>query len=76
MFKCQVTGRLSQPNEPAHRLVTHIRNRTYYRRNHKTGQDDIIGHGSEVVREILVCREYYDSQIAAGFKPAIVKEKD
>lgn len=74
MFKCQKTGKLSQPGESANKLVTHVRNRTYYRRNHKTASDEIVGHGTEIAREILVCREYFAEAMAAGFKPQLVKE--
>ena len=73
MFICAKTGRMTQPNEPAHRLVTQIRERTYTRRNPKTGQDEIIGFGTEVVREILVCKEYAAEAAATGFKPRIVE---
>jgi hypothetical protein len=65
MFKCQKTGRYSQPGEIANKLVTHVRNRTYYRYNHKSGQD-----------EIIVCKEYLAEALAAGFKPQVVVEKD
>jgi hypothetical protein len=73
MFKCQVTGAQTQANEPAHRLVTHIRQRTYYRHNPKTGQDEVIGQGSEIVREALVCKEFYQSAMANSFQPTVVK---
>jgi hypothetical protein len=72
MFVCQATGLMSKPNESAHKLVTHIRNRTYTRVNHKTGFDEIIGNGTEVVREILVSKEYYVNATARGFQPEVV----
>lgn len=73
MFYCQATKRLSQPGESAQKLITHVRNKTYLRRNHKTNQDEAIGHGVETVREILVSNEYYQKAMADGFKPAVVK---
>jgi hypothetical protein len=76
MFKCQATGFLSKPNEGAHRLVTHIRNKTYYRHNRKSGQDEIAGHGTEIVREILVSKEHYAKLMAQGFQPQVVREKE
>ena len=76
MFKCEATKTQTNPNEAAHRLVTHVRNRTYTRRNYKTGQDEIVGHGTEVAREILVCKSYYEQVMADGFKPQVVKEKE
>jgi hypothetical protein len=76
MFKCAKTGKMTKPNEPAHRLVTHIRNTTYTRPNYKTGQDEVIGHGSEIAREVLVCKEYYAECLANGFQPQVVVEKE
>jgi hypothetical protein len=57
------------------KLVTHIRNKTYMRYNRKSEQDEVSGHGTEVVREVLVSREAYDKLIASGFQPEVVKEK-
>ena len=74
MFRCQATHKLSLPTEKAHKLVTHIRNKTYYRHNRKTGQDEAIGHGSEIVREILVSGAHYNEVMAAGFKPQVVRD--
>jgi hypothetical protein len=76
MFYCQATKKLSKPNEPAHKLVTHVRNRAYTRWNHKKNDHEVIGHGVEVVREILVCREYYEKCMAEGFQPQVVREKN
>ena len=76
MYKCQATGFTSRPNEPAFRLVTHVRNRSYVRPNRKTGQDDTVGHGTEIVREILVSKEYYSEVMAKGFQPQVVVSKD
>jgi hypothetical protein len=76
MFTCQATGLRSRPGESAAKLVTHIRNRTYTRYNHKTTQDEIVGHGSEIVREITVSKEYYNQVMAQGFTPKVVVEKD
>jgi hypothetical protein len=73
MFYCQKTGALSQPNEPAHKLVTHIRNKTYFRYNPKSKQDEAIGHGTEIVREVLVSKEYLAEQTAKGFQPQVVQ---
>lgn len=73
MFYCQATKRLSQSGEPAHKLVTHVRSKTYTRRNHKTNQDEAIGQGTEIVREILVSKEYYAEAMAKGFQPQVVR---
>jgi hypothetical protein len=71
-----MTGRFSKPNETAHKLVTHVRNKTYFRYNHKTGQEEITGHGTEIVREIMVTRECATDMAIKGFKPQVVVEKD
>jgi hypothetical protein len=73
MFICAITGKLSKPGEGAMKLVTHIRQRTYIRKNFKTEQDDTVGHGSEIVREVLCTREAYDKLMAGGFQPEVVK---
>ena len=72
MFYCQATKRLVPAGETAHKLVTHIRHRTYTRVNHKTKQEETIGQGTEIVREILVSKEYHAEAIANGFKPQVV----
>jgi hypothetical protein len=73
MFRCQGSGKLVTKGEDAHRLVTHIRNKTYYCVNHRTGLPEFVGEGTEIVREILVSREYYQQAIADGFQPELVK---
>lgn len=96
MFKCQATGRMSLPNEKAHRLVTHIRSKTYFGRPKRkrtfernddgegtmksrrpiSEEPEIIGHGYETVREILVSGEHYAKLMAEGFRPQLVREKE
>jgi hypothetical protein len=71
MFICKATKFNTKPNESACHLVTHIRHKTYYRKD-KYGQDVISGQGQEIVREILVCREYYDKVMAENFQPHVV----
>lgn len=72
MFKCYVTQKQTQPRETACKLVTHIRNKTYHRKD-KYGQDVVNGQGTEIVKEVMVCRELYDQVIAEGFQPEVVK---
>jgi hypothetical protein len=76
MFKCQATGRLVPAGESAHRLVTHVRSKTYTRWNHKKNDHEAIGHGSEIVREILVCKEYFAEATANSFQPEVVRSKE
>ncbi len=73
MFRCAITGNLSKPGEGAVMLVTHVRKRTYIRKDFKTEQDDMVGHGTEIVREVLVTKEAYDKLMAEGFQPEVVR---
>jgi hypothetical protein len=73
MFRCAITGNISKPGEGATMLVTHIRKRTYIRKNCKTEQDDMVGHGTEIVREVLCTKEAYDKLMAEGFQPEVVR---
>lgn len=74
MFKCQATNKVVPAGVPANRLVTHIRNKTYYRTN-KYGDEVVSGQGTEIVREILVSKEYADKMKAEGFQPSVVADK-
>ena len=74
MFYCQATKVLVPAGETANKLVTHVREKIYYRKD-KYGQDVIAGRGQEIVREILVSREYYTQLMAKGFQPEVVHEK-
>jgi hypothetical protein len=76
MFVCQLTGKQSKCGEQPKKLVTHIRNKTYYRVNHKTGMRDVVGYGTEIVREALISSEHYNKLMAEGFVPQVVKEKE
>ena len=73
MFYCGITGQLSKPGERSVKLVTHVRQRTYIRKNFKTDTDDTVGHGFEIVREMLCRRSAYELLIADGFQPEVVK---
>jgi hypothetical protein len=76
MFKCEKSGMYSQPNEKACKLVTHVRSKTYHKWDHKEGQEVVIGFGTEIVREVLVSKEYYSHVMAKGFQPQVVVEKE
>jgi hypothetical protein len=76
MFKCQVSGLFSKPNDPAHRVVTQVRNKVYHRWDHKINDYVVVGHGKEIVKEILVSREVANSMLASGFEPQVVVEKE
>ena len=71
MYRCQATNVLV-PTGPAYRLVTHVRPRIYSRINHKTGLPEVMGEGSEIAREILVSKEYYERAMTHNFQPAVV----
>ena len=76
MYRCQATNVQVPAKQPACRLITHIRPKTYYRINHKTGLEEVVGQGTEIVREILASREYYNHALATGFQPELVKTAD
>jgi hypothetical protein len=61
MFMCQVTGRMSKPGEKMNRITVAKRERTYSRKekNEDTGrwEDVEIGHGWEIVRQIVATDE-------------------
>ena len=73
MFYCKLTKRLSKSGESAAKLVTHVRAKVYTRWNHKTAQDEAIGEGVEIVREVLVSKEHYAKLMAEGFQPQVAK---
>lgn len=58
MYRCQITGRLSERNVPMNKLVVETRDRIYTRfvKNEETRQwEEIeVGRGWEIVREINV----------------------
>lgn len=66
MFKCQLTGKLSQPGEKAVRIVTKTRQRIYTRENPKTKETEIIGKGWEIVQEKLVLQATADKIAKEG----------
>jgi hypothetical protein len=50
MFRCEECGRVTQPREKQHRVVTGTRERVY------AGRDDVgAGRGWEIVSEARVC---------------------
>lgn len=64
MYRCEVSGKLSQPNERAYKLVTKTRKREYFKDDPKTGQPVKIGEGFEIVEEKVVCKDVYDAATA------------
>lgn len=60
MFRDQVTGELSEPNEPAVRVVVERRVRQYVNENGKRSQ------GYETVREVLVREHTAERMKEAG----------
>ena len=53
MIKCQKCGANTQANEGTFRVVTQVREKTYY--GGKNGQE-IVGQGTEIVKELTVGR--------------------
>lgn len=62
MFKCQISGRISQPRERAFKIITKTRNKTYtltrFNSVEKT-EFQVESQGSEIVQELMVCEEIY-----------------
>lgn len=63
MFRCQLSGKLSKPNEKGVKIVTKTRKKEYYKidretkqlvLDQKTGQPILLGTGWEIVEEKLV----------------------
>lgn len=63
MFKCQATGKISKPGEKPVRVVLETRPKTY--ENEYKDEDDkwrsFKSEGYEIVREIIVSAEYYET---------------
>lgn len=61
MYRCQISNKLSEPGTKAYKVITKTRPKTY-KNVVKRGEKDveIISHGSEIVEEVLVCREVYE----------------
>lgn len=64
MFRCQVSGKISEPREGAFKLVTKTRKKEYFKNDIKTGQPVKIGEGTEIVEEKTVCKAIYDAAMA------------
>ena len=60
MFKCQISGRISEPGEASFKLVTKTRKRDYFKNDVKTGLPVKIGEGWEIVEEKQVCKEVFE----------------
>jgi len=74
MFRCQLCAKQTLPGARAHRRVTQTRATDYparerahfvvepdapkKKRSRRKKADDPGGHGSEIVRELLVCADY------------------
>lgn len=55
MYRCEISGKVSRPNEKAYKLVTKTRVKEYF---NKEGQK--IGQGWEIVEEKTVSRDVYN----------------
>lgn len=55
MFRCAITGKVTQPGEPMNRVVTQTRKVTY--REKRDGELVVVGKGTEIVKEIAVSAE-------------------
>ncbi len=71
MYKCAISGKVSQPGEPAFKLVTQTRSKVYFQNQiGKDGKPVLdsegrnvkyrAGEGREIVQELIVCKDVYD----------------
>ncbi len=71
MYRCAVSGKVSQPGEPAYKVVTKTRNKVYFQNQlDKNGKPVLdaegknvkyrAGEGREIVQEIVVCKEVFE----------------
>lgn len=71
MYRCAISGKVSQPGEPAYKVVTQTRNKVYFQnqigKNGKPVLDSEgrnvkyrAGTGTEIVQEVIVCKEVYE----------------
>lgn len=68
MFRCQVTGKLSKPNEKSVKLVSKTRPRSYPYLTGREGDEnrkEMVAQGSEIVEELTVTKETA-ALVAAG----------
>lgn len=70
MYRCAISGKVSQPGEPAYKVVTKTRNKVYFQNQlGKDGKPVLdrdgknltyrAGEGTEIVQELVVCKEVY-----------------
>lgn len=56
MYKCQVTGEMSELGDKQHRIVVRTRDRVYngklYNEETRLYEDVVLGQGTEIVKEI------------------------
>lgn len=61
MFYCASCNKLSTSREISETIVVEKREKNYYKKDEKTGEDKLISTGWEIVREARVCKECYRS---------------
>lgn len=61
MFKCAITGKLSQPGDKVNRIVTKTRAKEYFESRYNEDTDRyenvLVGRGWEIVEEVLATDE-------------------
>lgn len=64
MFRCQATGKVSKSREKPVRIIVETRPQQYENRykDEETLEWVVVRtEGTEIVKELLVCQEYFDS---------------
>lgn len=64
MFKCQISGRISEPGEKSFKIVTKTRPKTYVsERTQGERKVRVTTQGFETVQELTVCEAVYNKVI-------------
>jgi hypothetical protein len=69
MFYYQDTGKVSRPNEAQRKVVTKIRQVTYYNDPvNPSVEEPVVSYGTEIVEEVAVSPGYTGSPVVVGRK--------
>lgn len=69
MFIYQDTGKVSKPGEAQRKVVTKVRQVTYYNDStNPTVEEPVISYGTEIVEELAVSKDYTANPVVVGKK--------
>ena len=72
MFRCQLCNRLSAPRERSCKIVTETREKEYF--SEIRGRMHLVGTGTEIVKEAVLCRECAEKQWGMSPLSRVVEE--